>query len=79
MFYPQGLCTARPCIWLHRDQNGKIVNLGNLANYASAKATAKGKAQAKAVTKAKAQGKAKASVCVASEVLSSGVNSSPLE
>ena len=77
MFYPQGLFSASPCIWLHRDQNRKIVNLGNPANYGSARATAKG--TAKAVTKPKAKGKAKASVCVASEEFPSGVDRSRLD
>ena len=68
---PLGPCTAghKRCIWLHRDENGKILNLGTinamnnpvLAAKAKAKARVKGKAAA-------AKAKAKAGVCVASEI-----------
>ena len=72
MFYPEGRCTARQCIWLHRDHTGKILNLGNcLAHLAKPKA--KGKAKAAGKAKAKTKSKAKASVCVATEEFSSGV------
>ena len=78
MFYAEGRCKAKQCIWLHRDHTGKILNLGNCLAHL-AKPTAKGKAKAAGKPKAKAKSKGSAGVCIASEEFSSGASSSQLE
>ena len=57
--------------------NGKILNLGSLANFATPKPKKRAKSKAKAAAKAKAKGSA--GVCVASEEISSGAKGSQLD